>query len=93
MLTLDQRLRPHPDVVDTELDDAEAVLLHLGTKTYYGLNLTGVRIWRGLKQGLSLGQISRRLQDEFDVEPERADASVLELARHLSAQELIEGGP
>ena len=37
MLTLNDKIKPDPDVVVTELDDKEAVLLHLGTKMYYHL--------------------------------------------------------
>src|SRR3954468_12833155 len=29
MITLEQRVSPHPEVVDTELDSGEVVLLHL----------------------------------------------------------------
>jgi Coenzyme PQQ synthesis protein D (PqqD) len=89
MFTLDQRLRPHPDAVDTELDTDEVVLLHLESKTYYSLNLTGMRIWQGLKQGLSLRDISRRLQEEFDIDSERSDHSVLRLASELSREKLV----
>ena len=75
MLTLDQRLRAHPDVVDTELDGDEVALLHLESHSYYSLNRTGRRIWQGVKEGLSLREISRRLQEEFRVEAETADRS------------------
>ena len=43
---LDEKIRPHAEVVDTKLDDGEVVLLHLDNKTYYSLNPTGERIWR-----------------------------------------------
>jgi hypothetical protein len=49
---LDQKVPFHPEVVDTELDDGEVVLLHLESKTYC-LNLTGQRIWHRLKKGLT----------------------------------------
>jgi Coenzyme PQQ synthesis protein D (PqqD) len=88
MDSLDQVIQPHPDVVDTKLDDAEVVLLHLDSKTYYSLNLTGARIWRGLKDGLTLRAISERIQAEFDVDADTADRSVLELAGELCAQRL-----
>ncbi len=90
MLTLDQKVQPHPDVVDTELDSEEVVLLHLESKRYYSLNSTGVRIWQALKQRLSLKEISRRLGEEFDVDGERADRSVLELINDLSQQKLVQ---
>ena len=87
---LDQKLRPHPDAVDTELDGNEVALLHLETKSYYSLNLTGMRIWQGLKKGLSLREISRLLQDEFRVEAAAADRSVLELVGKLAEQNLVQ---
>ena len=62
MLTLEQRVRPHPEVVDTTLDEGEVVLLHLESKTYYSLNLTGQRIWQGLKNGLTLMEVSRHFR-------------------------------
>src|SRR5687767_752605 len=60
MMSLTQQFRPHPEVVDTTLEEQEVVLLQLESMRYYSLNLTGTRIWQGLKQGLSLGEISRR---------------------------------
>jgi hypothetical protein len=90
MLTLDQKVRIHPQVVDTKLDEGDVVLLHLEGKVYYSLNLTGERIWQGLKEGLSLSEISRRLQEEFEVDVDRADSSVLNLVNELSEQKLVE---
>jgi hypothetical protein len=89
VLTLDRKVQIHPDAVDTELDE-EIVLLHLESKTYYSLNLTGVRIWQGLKQGLTLKEISRHLEEEFEVNAERADRSVLDLVSELSQHKLVQ---
>jgi hypothetical protein len=85
-----QRFRPHPEVIDTELEGQDVVLLHLESMRYYSLNLTGMRIWQGLKQGLSLQEISRRLQDEFEVEAARAEHSVLALVDELCEQQLVQ---
>ena len=84
----DERVSPHIEVVDTKLDDGELVLLHLESKTYYSLNPTGERIWRGLKEGLTLNEISHRLQEEFDVNKEDADRSVRDLVKELCEQKL-----
>ena len=46
MMTLNQKLRANPDVVDTKLE-GEVVLLHLKSKIYYSLNLTGSGSGRG----------------------------------------------
>jgi len=93
LITLDQRLRPHPDVVDTDLDGGETALLHLETRTYFSLNATGSRIWQGLKEGLSLAEVSRRLQKEFRIDAEGADASVLRVAAELAEAKLVQPAP
>jgi hypothetical protein len=64
------------------------VLLNLESKQYYSLNSTGTRVWQGIKRGLTLQEISRGLQQEFAVEPERANRSVLSLAGELCQQRL-----
>lgn len=89
MVTLRHHVQTHPEVVDTELDDNEVVLLHLERKTYFSLNPTGGRIWAGLKQGLTLGEVSQRIQEVFEVEADRADRSVLELVEDLAKQDLV----
>ena len=87
-MTLDERIRPDQEVVDTELEGQETVLLHLQTKVYFSLNATGTRIWHGMKQDLTLQQISRRLQEEFGIEAELAESSVLRLTGELCEQKL-----
>jgi hypothetical protein len=66
------------------------VLLHLDSKTYYSLNPTGTRIWQGVKQDLSLREISHRLQAVFEVEPDRAERSILALVDDLLQQHLVQ---
>ena len=90
MVSWDHQVRPHPEVVDTEVESGEMVLLQLVSKTYYSLNRTGTQIWQGLKQGLPLREISRRLQARFEVEPERADRSVLALVDELLQHQLVQ---
>jgi hypothetical protein len=90
MIPLTSQVRPHPEVVDTELDAGETVLLHLERKTYFSLNMTGTRIWQGLKQGHSLPEISQRLQAEFAVAADHADRSVLAFVHALAQQQLVD---
>lgn len=79
----------HPDVVDTELDGSETVLLHLQSKLYFSLNASGTRIWHELKRGSSVIEISRRLQETFDVDAAHAETSVLALIDDLERQGLV----
>lgn len=90
MFPLDQHLHPHPEVVDTQLEDGETALLHLESTTYYSLNRTGTYIWQGLKQGLTLREISQRLQERFAVDAEGADRSVRALVQELAQHNLVQ---
>lgn len=89
MPELHNKIKPDPDVVITELEDKEAVLLHLGTKMYFTLNETGLCIWNLMSSGLTPGEISTRLSEEFDVTPEKARESVQNLISELIAEKLV----
>ena len=90
MYSLTQIARPHPQVVATELGEKEMVLLHMETQNYFSLNVTGLRIWAGVQQGRSFGEISQQLCEEFQVESEQATTSVFNLIHELSQQNLIQ---
>ena len=89
MVTTDTKATPDLDVLSTELQNGEAVLLHLGTKTYYSLNDTGLRIWQLLSKGLTLNEISQELEAEFDVTLKQAQDCVFDLTNQLVAEELV----
>ena len=90
MLELNRRMKPAPDVVVTELENKEAVLLHLGTKMYYSLNETGLHIWQILGSNLTIEEIIERLQEKFDITPEKAKESVINLIGELVTEKLVE---
>jgi len=89
MVELNHRVEPDPDVVITELEGKEAVLLNLATKMYYTLNETGLRIWQMLSSGGTLEEISERIQNEFDVSHKKAKGSVLNLIGELIKEKLV----
>ena len=93
MLTAESKVQTNPAVVDTTLPNSEVVLLHLGTKRYYSLNQTGSLIWQLLGKGLSMGEIGRNLESAFDVTPEEARQSVLELVNELFTEDLAVPAP
>ncbi len=92
MLELNCKLKPDPEVVVTELEGKEAVLLHLGTKAYFTLNETGLCIWRMLINDHTPDQICKKLPKEFDVSPEKAKESVLDLISELIKEKLVRVG-
>lgn len=88
MLQEQTKATPNGEVIVTELD-GEAVLLHLGTKMYYSLNPTGLQIWKMLEQDVALDEIGTRLQQQYDLAPERARQCVLNLVKELSGEQLV----
>ncbi|TLD42024.1 MAG: hypothetical protein JETT_1733 [Candidatus Jettenia ecosi] len=92
MIQLNQHATPDPEVVVTELEGLEgkeAVLLHLGTKMYFTLNETGLRIWQMLNSGLTPEEISEQFLKEFDISPEKAKESILNLIDELITEKLV----
>ena len=80
--------RKNPSVACTELDDG-AVLLNLDTKYYFNLNETGLRIWQIMEEFRTPAEIAGKLACEYDVDEERATASVLRLLGELKKEELV----
>ncbi len=85
-VTLATRLAPSPDVAFREVS-GEGVLLDLESGTYFGLNGVATRAWTVMLEGLTLGEIHRRLVDEYDV-----DAAVLEADLVARATQLVDNG-
>jgi hypothetical protein len=78
-----------PSQVMTRPVGDETVLLHLGTGTYYGLDLVGQSIWLLMRDGKTLAEICDLLLDEYDVTREALTRDIVELADKLLAQGLI----
>ena len=76
-------------MVFTELEDGEAVLLHMDTRQYFHLNETGATIWVQLQDGKTHGEISQALEDAYDISQEKAEQSVLDLIETLAEQNLV----
>jgi hypothetical protein len=86
---MDTTLRPHDQVVYTEFDGTEAVLVDLVTKRYYTLNETAMLVWLGLEKGLSKAELAESLMEVYEVEPDHATASVERLLTSLAAHRLL----
>ena len=78
----------NPSVVCTELD-AGAVLLNLDTKYYYNLNESGLRIWQIMDEFQNPVEIVEKLANEYEVDVERAKASIVRLMGELEKEGLI----
>jgi hypothetical protein len=81
--------RPHPNIVATEFEGGESVLVDLDTKRYYQLNETATLIWRALAAGSSKTDIVGSLTSVYDVTGEDAEKSVDQVVQHLKAHRLV----
>jgi hypothetical protein len=78
-----------PDNVLTAQLEGEAVLLDLQTKSYYRLNATAARIWKGVEDRLEPSQIVNVLMEEFAVARATAHAETERTLSDLRARGLL----
>jgi hypothetical protein len=83
------RLAVVKDQVSCEID-REAVILHLKSGVYYGLNEVGARVWALLQQPTSLAEIEATISSEFEVSSEQCAADVRALLGQFHSAGLIE---
>lgn len=82
-------MKPLTDVIFTDFDGKEGILVDLNTKQYYRLNETGSLVWRGLEKGKSVDEIVSHMQNMYEVTSDHARASVEKLLRSLESNKLI----
>ena len=52
------------------------------------LNETGIRIWQLLSEGRSISEASETVHNEYDITPDAAQKSVLNITQELIAEKL-----
>ena len=80
---------PVKDVIFTDFEGGEGILVDLNTKQYYRLNETGALIWRGLEKGGSVEDIAAEMQEVYEVTREHALTSVDKLLSTLESNRLV----
>jgi len=76
-------------IICTEFDGGEGILVDLNTKRYYELNETALLVWKGLEKGLGIDDIVAEVIAEYEVEPEHARSSVENLMARLGSYKLV----
>lgn len=77
-----------PEVLFQKLGD-EAVLLHLQTEEYFGLNEVGARFWEIISQENRTNNALETLLTEFDVEKAIIKADLEALIHDLIKEKLL----
>jgi coenzyme PQQ synthesis protein D (PqqD) len=73
---------PSKDAVFRDLD-GEAVILHLDSGTYFGLNAVGTRIWQLLERDGRLTAVLGDLRAEYEAAPDVLERDLLDLVSRL----------
>lgn len=76
------------DVLASHLE-GEAVLLHMGTRSYFRLNRTGAHVWKCIEEGADSDAIVQSLVNEFEVSRTDAEGALTTLRDDLVANKLI----
>jgi hypothetical protein len=69
--------------------DQEVVIFNLAKNNYVNLDEIGRRIWDLLDTPRNVGDLCRKLSEEFDAAPEQITADVLAFLNELQAENLI----
>ena len=77
------------DAVFCDLD-GEAVILDLGSGTYFGLNAVGARMWQLFEQHAGLRTVFDSLCREYDVAPDVLERDLIALVARLAQARLGE---
>ena len=89
MISLDHTFTLSRDAVFRDLD-GEAVILDLGSGTYFGLNAVGARIWQLLQAHGTLRAVFDDLCREYDAAPDVLERDLIALVSRLEQARLGE---
>jgi len=82
-------LMARDQIICTEFDGGDGILVDLRTRRYYQLNETAVVVWKGLEKGISIEEIVAEIGTAYDVPPDRARISVEGLIARLESYRLL----
>ena len=77
-----------PEVVESKVGN-EMVLLHLGSGTYFSLDVLGTRIWEALKVTTPLPAICATIAGEFRVPVDQVEDYTRALLTELTDHQII----
>jgi hypothetical protein len=85
----DAVLMRNPRVAYRELNDGSAVLLHLDTGAYHGLNDVGSLVWGALESQLTLSALILAIRERFEGAPPTLADDVRSFVSDLVDRDLI----
>lgn len=83
---------PPKQVICTEFEGGEGILVDLQTRRYYQLNETALLVWKSLENGAGIDEVVSTLTNDYDIDSAHARVSVESLLARLKAYRLVNGG-
>jgi hypothetical protein len=84
----ESKIKVSPDVLFQEIN-GETVLLDLKSESYFGLDVTGTRIWQLLQENDDLPAVHKIMSTEFEVEPAQLQKDLIEHMMELESAGLV----
>ena len=88
MIDLNSIVSHRKDIDTTDLD-GEKVMMDLEKGQYFALNSVASRIWEVIQSPISINKVIDTLLEEYEVEREECEKSVLEFVQGLEDASLI----
>ena len=92
MISPEMRIRRSSRATFRKLDDGTAVVLHLDTAQYHGVNEVGAEIWALVEDGVTFELLVAGLRAKLEDAPDELEADVEEFLRALEERGLVELG-
>ena len=83
------QLTPRDQIVFTEFDGSEGILVDLNTKKYYQLNETATLIWKALGKGSGANDIADQIDATYEITPEDALKNVETTLQQFQSYNLV----
>ena len=83
------RHKQNAQIILTEFEDGEGILIDVRKKKYYRLNETALLIWRGLAQSLTPANIIAQLTSQYEVTSGEAQAHFSALLQDFQVRGLL----
>ena len=87
-VSIASRVRPNQRVLFQKLD-REAVLLHLESGIYFGLDRVGMDIWNLLPSSECLGDVAQKIANNYDVSSDQSERDLIDLIGKLIEHDLV----
>ncbi len=91
-LTAETKIWRRPGLSVRKVGD-EVFVLDLNRHRFHRIGGAGVRIWELVAEPISFGDLVARLQDVYDVDPERVRADCEGFVARLLDEDLVRTGP